>query len=129
MQGARYLGRRLAHLNVNRKPAAILAADVVSYSRLVGADEEGTIAGLRSLREELVDPSIAKQRWTRRQDHWRRTSGRFRQCRGCGVKCRRAAAGDGEPQKGVCLRINGSHFALASTAAMLGLGGISSANL
>ncbi len=45
---------------VSRKLVAILAADVVGYSRLVGQDEEGTIARLKSLRETLIDPSIAK---------------------------------------------------------------------
>lgn len=42
-----------------RKLAAILAADVVGYSRLTGLDEEGTIARLRTLRQELIDPTIA----------------------------------------------------------------------
>jgi TolB-like protein/class 3 adenylate cyclase len=41
-----------------RKIAAILVADVVGYSRLAGADEEGTLARLRVLRTELVDPTI-----------------------------------------------------------------------
>ena len=45
---------------VERRLAAIFAADVVGYSRLVGADEEGTIARLKVLREEVIDPSIAK---------------------------------------------------------------------
>ncbi|HEV2545759.1 MAG TPA: adenylate/guanylate cyclase domain-containing protein [Stellaceae bacterium] len=43
---------------VQRKLAAILAADVAGYSRLTGADEEGTIARLRALRRELIDPTI-----------------------------------------------------------------------
>jgi adenylate cyclase len=41
-----------------RKLAAILAADVVGYSRLASADEEGTVARLRALRHELIDPVI-----------------------------------------------------------------------
>jgi len=45
---------------MKRRLAAILAADMVGYSRLMGADEEGTIARLRALRAELIDPSIAK---------------------------------------------------------------------
>jgi TolB-like protein/Tfp pilus assembly protein PilF len=44
---------------VERKLAAILAADVAGYSRLTGADEEGTIARLRALRCELIEPAIA----------------------------------------------------------------------
>ncbi len=43
-----------------RRLAAILAADVVGYSRLVGEDEEGTIARLKELREEVIEPSIAR---------------------------------------------------------------------
>ena len=42
-----------------RKLAAILAADVVGYSRLAGADEERTLARLRGLRSDLIDPAIA----------------------------------------------------------------------
>src|SRR6476660_9655215 len=42
-----------------RKLAAILVADVVGYSRLVGADEERTLARLRALRSDLIDPTIA----------------------------------------------------------------------
>jgi adenylate cyclase len=42
-----------------RKIAAILVADVVGYSRLAGADEEGTLARLRALRSELIDPAVA----------------------------------------------------------------------
>ena len=42
-----------------RKLAAILAADVVGYSRLAGADEDRTLARLRALRSDLIDPTIA----------------------------------------------------------------------
>src|SRR5271165_4862707 len=42
-----------------RKLAAILVADVVGYSRLAGADEERTLARLRTLRSDLIDPTIA----------------------------------------------------------------------
>src|SRR5271166_2596093 len=42
-----------------RKLAAILAADVVGYSRLAGADEERTLARLRALRSDRIDPTIA----------------------------------------------------------------------
>jgi adenylate cyclase len=41
-----------------RRLAAILAADIAGYSRLTGADEEGTLARLRALRKALVDPNI-----------------------------------------------------------------------
>ena len=42
-----------------RKLAAILAADVVGYSQLAGADEDRTLARLRALRSDLIDPTIA----------------------------------------------------------------------
>ena len=45
-----------------RRIVAILAADVAGYSRLVGDDEEGTLARLRTLRRELIDPEIAAHR-------------------------------------------------------------------
>src|SRR5665213_2543938 len=42
-----------------RKLAAILASDVVGYSRLAGADEDRTLARMRALRSDLIDPTIA----------------------------------------------------------------------
>jgi adenylate cyclase len=45
---------------VQRKLAAIFAADVAGYSRLMGADEEGTLARLKGLRAGLIDPAIAE---------------------------------------------------------------------
>src|SRR5216684_8902708 len=45
-----------------RRLAAILAADVAGYSRLMGADEEGTLAALKAIRRELGDPKIAEHR-------------------------------------------------------------------
>jgi len=45
-----------------RRIAAILAADVAGYSRLIGIDEEGTLARLKAHRRELVDPEIAAHR-------------------------------------------------------------------
>jgi len=44
-------------MNQTRRLAAILAADVVGYSRLMGADEEGTLARLKACRRELIDPA------------------------------------------------------------------------
>jgi adenylate cyclase len=46
----------------HRKLAAILAADVVGYGKLAGADEERTLARLRALRSDLIDPTIAVHR-------------------------------------------------------------------
>ena len=45
-----------------RRLAAILAADVAGYSRLMGADEEGTLERLKAPRGELLDPKIAEHR-------------------------------------------------------------------
>ncbi len=50
----------MAEERVQRRLTAILAADVVGYSRLIGLDEEGTIARLKAVREELIDPDIAR---------------------------------------------------------------------
>jgi adenylate cyclase len=46
-------------MSETRKIAAILAADVVGFSKLAGADEDRTLARLRSLRSDLIDPTIA----------------------------------------------------------------------
>ncbi len=46
-------------MSETRKVAAILVADIVGYSRLTGADEERTLARLRALRSDLIDPTIA----------------------------------------------------------------------
>ena len=47
-------------MSQTRRLAAILAANVVGYSRLMGADEEGTLERLKALRAELLDPKIAE---------------------------------------------------------------------
>ena len=47
---------------VERRLAAILAADIAGYSRLMGADEEGTLARLKACRKALVDPKIGEYR-------------------------------------------------------------------
>jgi adenylate cyclase len=47
---------------VERRLAAILATDVVGYSRLMGSDEEGTLGALKALRQSLLDPKIAEHR-------------------------------------------------------------------
>jgi adenylate cyclase len=55
----RKLPNELAKMSATRRLAAILAADVVGYSRLIGVDEQGTLGRLRAIRVELIDPSIA----------------------------------------------------------------------
>ena len=47
---------------MNRRLAAILAADVVGYGRLVEQDEAGTLAALRERRKKILDPTVARQR-------------------------------------------------------------------
>src|SRR4029077_15260295 len=47
---------------VARRLPPALAADVAGYSRLMGADEEGTLAALKAIRRELGDPKIAEHR-------------------------------------------------------------------
>ena len=49
----------MAEERVQRRLAAILAADVVGYSRLMEADEEGTLARMKILRNDVIDPKIS----------------------------------------------------------------------
>jgi adenylate cyclase len=58
IHSARAVETALATERVERKLAAILAADVAGYSRLMGADEEGTLARLKASRTELIYPKI-----------------------------------------------------------------------
>ena len=46
---------------MERRLTAILAADVVGYSRLMGSDEAGTLAALKAVRSDLIDGKIAEQ--------------------------------------------------------------------
>src|ERR1700727_3266018 len=55
-------GPFLAGEPVERRLAAVLAADVAGYSRLMGRDEERTLANLKSSRKTLFDPAIAAHR-------------------------------------------------------------------
>ena len=52
----------MASTRTERRLAAILAADVVGYSRLVEQDEEGTLAALRDIRHSVIDPLLAEHR-------------------------------------------------------------------
>jgi class 3 adenylate cyclase len=56
------LAGEMSEARVERRLAAILAVDVAGYSRLMGADGEGTLAALRAIRRELSDPKIAEHR-------------------------------------------------------------------
>ena len=87
-------------MSQTRRLAAILAADVAGYSRLMGADEEGTLERLKALRRELLDPKIAEHRGripgllTRGPDHRRRHAGGICERRRRGALRRCGAAGD-----------------------------------
>jgi adenylate cyclase len=52
----------LTNERVERRLAAVLAADVVGYSRLMGISEEGTLLRLKTIRKTIVDPAIAEHR-------------------------------------------------------------------
>jgi adenylate cyclase len=52
----------MVEARVERRLAAIIAADVAGYSRLMGVDEEGTLAALKAHRKELIDPKVAEHR-------------------------------------------------------------------
>jgi adenylate cyclase len=52
----------MAETRVERRLTAILVADVAGYSRLMGVDEEGTVAALKTYRRELIDPKVAEHR-------------------------------------------------------------------
>src|SRR5207237_6748803 len=55
-------GRTLSGERVERRLAAILAADVAGYSRLMGQDEAGTLARLRTHRRELIEPKVVEHK-------------------------------------------------------------------
>jgi len=52
----------MAEERVERRLAAILVADVVGYSRLMGANEAGTLAAMRTLRKDTIEPLVANHR-------------------------------------------------------------------
>src|SRR6201993_2738188 len=52
----------MAETRVERRLTAILAADIAGYSRLMGSDEEGTLAAIKACRRELIDPKLSEHR-------------------------------------------------------------------
>ena len=55
-------GFSMAEERIDRRLAAILAADIAGYGRLMGSDEEGTLRQLKAHRKQLVDPKITEHR-------------------------------------------------------------------
>jgi adenylate cyclase len=88
----------VASERVERKLAAILAADVVGYSRLTGADEEGTIGRIQALRREIIDPAIAAHRGRIIKTTGDGIPYRVRERGGCSTLCRRVATGNDLPK-------------------------------
>ena len=80
-------------MTATRRLAAILAADVAGYSRLMGADEEGTHKRLQAHRRELVDPKIAEHSGRVVKNTCEELLAEFPRGRRSQL-CRRIAAGD-----------------------------------
>ena len=81
-----------------RKLAAILAADVAGYSKLAGADEERTLARLRALRSDLIDPDHRPASRSRRQADRRRRPHRVQKRGRCRPLCDRGSERHGRAQ-------------------------------
>ncbi len=78
-----------------RRLVAIFSADVAGYSRLMGRDESGTLAALKALRQEVVDPAIANHGGRIVKTTGDGLLGEFPECGQCRSLCRRGADGDG----------------------------------
>ena len=85
----------MAEQRVQRRLAAIVVADVVGYSRLMEADEAGTLAALKERRTAILEPTVRATWRTHRQGHGRRRADRVRQRGECGQGGARAAGEDG----------------------------------
>ena len=83
---------------VERRLSAILSADVVGYTRLMRADEEGTLARFRAHRTELVEPKIAEYKGRIVKLMGGRLARRVRECRQCRAMCYRGSARDARAQ-------------------------------
>jgi len=84
--------------HIERKLAAILAADVSGYSRLMSSDEEGTLMRLKSHRRELIDPKITEHNGRICENNGRRAARGVRVCGGCDAMCGGGAEGHGGSQ-------------------------------
>ena len=75
---------QMAELPVQRRLAAIAVADVVGYSRLMEADEAGTLAALKERRKTILEPIVRGTWRAHRQGHGRRRADGIRQRGECG---------------------------------------------
>ena len=78
-------------MSANRRLAAIMVADVVGYSRLMEADEAGTLAALKERRKAVLEPVVEGAWRADRQGDGRRRAGRVRQRGQCGARRGRTA--------------------------------------
>lgn len=89
-EGERGWEGTLSGERVERRLTALLAADVAGYSRLMGADAEGTLAAPKAIRRELVDPWIVEHRGPPcRDDHGGRDADTAGRCRERWIRKRR----------------------------------------
>ena len=89
-EGERGWEGTLSGERVERRLTALLAADVAGYSRLMGADVEGTLAAPKAIRRELVDPWIVEHRGPPcRDDHGGRDADAAGRCRERWIRKRR----------------------------------------
>ena len=84
-------------MTATRRLAAILAADVAGYSRLMGADEEGTHERLKAHLRQLIDPKIEEHRGRIVKNTGDGLLAEFRERRRRGALRRRSAARDDRP--------------------------------
>ena len=91
-------------MSETRKLAAILVADVVGYSRLAGADEDRTLARLRALRSDLIDPTTALHHGRVAKRTGDGSIIEFRSGVGCGALRDRSADRHGRAQHGSAAR-------------------------
>ncbi len=80
---------------MERRLAAIMAADVVGYSRLIRSDEDGTLAAFKSLRSDLIGPKMAEHHGRVVKLMGDGLLAEFASVVEAGASGRRGAAGDG----------------------------------
>ena len=102
---------------VERRLAAILAADVVGYSRLMEADEAGTHARLKALRKDLIDPAIARHKGRIVKLTGDGALVEFRSAVGAVLAAAEIQRAHGRRRTPTCRRAGGSTCASASTLA------------